>query len=210
MFGHPSHFLNGPKICQELWRAHYYFTRWFVDHFHWSSVHTSQQFYCQEYILWSYITWSPGGVSYQVSNITWLSHDPGHTSSSGYSPSNWPSGGSNYYFSISLSFIIISTVRVAALHLPNVSTELCCLDNLSEYVHTNSFPLLPHLMWADHVILIIVIIQLMIFRSLDSCQGNNRHFKVPFLASNHSNNLRLSWDQIVSVYNDIEWCSQYV
>lgn len=66
-----------------------------------------------------------------------------------------------------------------ALHLSNVSTELCCLDNLSEHLRTNNFPLLPHLL------------------SLDGCQGNrSEQFITPFLASDHSSRLHLSWDKI--------------
>ncbi|XP_065909970.1 5'-3' DNA helicase ZGRF1-like isoform X2 [Dysidea avara] len=80
---------------------------------------------------------------------------------SGYSPSNWPSG-----------------VRVVALHLSNVSTELCCLDNQCEHLRTNSFPLLPHLI------------------SLDGCHSNSGQFTTPFLTSNHGNNTHLHWNEI--------------
>ena len=44
---------------------------------------------------------------------------------------------------------------MVALHLSNVSTELCCYDNQCEHLRTNSFPLLPHLMWVDGVLWVV-------------------------------------------------------
>ena len=46
------------------------------------------------------------------------------------------------------------------------------------------------------------VISVVDYRSLDGCQGNrSEQFITPFLASDHSSRLHLSWDKIVSDNN---------